>query len=170
MYGYTAELRQIFRTCPYVFVLVSNCRPVHTISVPAFSRTFTRLNTLDPLIHGDVLHAVLEQFGVFWTRRLCPYCVKTFELQHTLKSIWMESTLYLGFREHKHVHVICSHLAVQTNIGSAATLDSSQYKEHVWLAKQQLVFSVDTGGRLAIMWGPFAIRFFHSWKLSLKLR
>jgi len=43
----------------------------------------------------------------------------------------MESTLYLGFQEHKQVHVICSHLDVQTNIGSAATLDSSQYKEHV---------------------------------------
>jgi len=158
MYGYKAEVRQIFRTCHYVFVLVSNLRQVRTISVPAFNRTLTTLNILYTLIHGDMLHAGLAQFAMFWARHLCPYCVTTFELQHTLKSIWMESTLYLGFREHKQVHVICSHLAVQTNIGTAATLDSSQYKEHVWLAKQQIIFSVVTGVRLATMWGPFCCK------------
>jgi len=168
MYGYKAEVRQILRTCHYVFVLISNCRSVRAISVPAYNRTLTKLNISDPLIHGDMLQATLEQFAAFWARHLCPYCVTTFELQHTLKSIWMESTLYLGFREHKQVHVICSHLAVQTNIGTAATLDSSQYKEHVWLAKQQLIFSVVTGGRLATMWGPFAVKFYHCWELSLK--
>jgi hypothetical protein len=158
MYGYNAKVRQIYRTCHYVFVLVNNCRAVHNISVSAFNRTLARLNILDPLFHGDMRQAALEPFAVLWARHLCPYCPTTFELQHTSKSIWMESTLYLGFREHKQVHVICSHLAVQTNIGSAATLDSSQYKEHVWLAKQQLIFSLDTGGRLAIMWGPFCCK------------
>lgn len=95
-----------------------------------------------------------DQFGameIVWNivRYLRLYCTPILKLQHTLKSIWMESILYLGFREHKQVHVICSHLNVQTNIWSAAILDSSQHKEHVWPAKQKLRFSVDTGGREA---------------------
>jgi hypothetical protein len=101
--------------------------------------------------HGDHFKADAKMFRVSWRT-----CVR-FAQQHTNcntrrnQSEWSTFCISPSENINKIRDMFIPRRPNKYRI--CAILDSSQYKEHVWPAKQQIRFAVDTGGRVGTLFG-----------------